>query len=120
MKTKLSKTKMAASVAPEDLNCGDFVAVLAEVIEFPSFFWFDTLSSKREEPVRVRFMSSRNGVPQKIDAICLPFVHVKSPFGKCETLDVRQVQLARLKKGYAKTVWRNLRKQSPVINSSTR
>jgi hypothetical protein len=102
---------LAAVVAPEDLCCGDYVAVLNEVAELPSFFWCDTPTSERHEPVRMRCLPSKGGAPLKIKAICLPFVFVKSPSGKGETLDIRRTQLARLDKRYGKTVWKALGKQ---------
>ena len=104
-------TRLAASVAPEDLECGEYVAVLKEIVELPSFFWFDTAPSKREELVRMRCIPTDSGMPLKIKGICLPYVFVKSPFGQCETIDVRRVQLVRLDEGYAKKVRKTLRKQ---------
>ncbi len=33
-------SSIAALVAPEDLRCGDFVAVLSEIVEeLPTFLW---------------------------------------------------------------------------------
>jgi hypothetical protein len=104
-------TTLAASIAPEDLKCGDFVAVLNEVIEFPSFLWFDVEATRRDELVRVRYIPSRSGMPLKVKAICLPFVFVKSPIGESETVDIRNVQLVRLNKRYGKAVWKKVRKQ---------
>jgi hypothetical protein len=109
----------AASVAPEDLECGDSIAVLHEVVEFPSFLWCDSVPRERGELVRVLHLPTGGGMPVKVIAICLPFVFVKSPFGHCQTLDVRQVRLVRLKKHYAKSVWRNIRKQRSRHNFKT-
>jgi len=114
MKKSLSTadaTSIAAPVAPEDLMRGDCVAVLNEVVEFPSFFWCDSVLSERHELVRMRCLPANSGTPLKVKAICLPFVFVKSPIGEYEAIDIRQVQLVRLKKHYAKTVWKNIRKQ---------
>ena len=114
MKTDLSTTEttsIAALVAPEDLKCGDCVAVLNEIVEIPSYLWCDSVPHERGELVRVRCLPTDRGMPVKVKAICLPFVFVKSPFGPGETMDIRQVQLVRVKKHYAKTVWRNIRKQ---------
>ena len=113
MKTDVSitdDTALAASVAPEDLKCGDFVAVLIEVTEYPSFLWFDLDATKRDELVRIRSIPSGSGLPWKVKAICLPFVFVKPPAGPCETIDIRRVQLVRLSERYGKTVWKELRK----------
>ncbi|MCA9154275.1 MAG: hypothetical protein KDA55_13870 [Planctomycetales bacterium] len=102
---------VAASVAPEDLRCGDFVAVLSEVIELPSFLWFGSLPFEQDEPMRTRFLPTDAGTPLKVRAICLPFVFVESPSKDCQTLDVRRVQLARLAPSYAQNVWTRQRKQ---------
>jgi len=101
----------AACVAPEDLNRGDYIAVLTEIVEFPSFFWHDAVPSERDELVRVRCIPGESGMPLKVKAICLPFVLVKSSLGECETIDIRKVQLVRLDKQYAKAASRKLRKQ---------
>ncbi len=99
---------VARVVAPEDLRAGDFVAVLAEIVELPTFLWHETLCD-RGEIVRIRRLPTDNRVPLKVKAICLPFVFVKQPSGKFETIDVRLASLVRLEKDYAKTVWKTLR-----------
>ncbi len=109
-------TTLAASVAPEDLKCGDFVAVLNEVLECPSFLWFDLEATKRDELVRIRCIPADSGMPLKVKTICLPFVFVKPPVGQCKTIDVRKVQLVRLHERYGKTVWKSLREQQPRID----
>ena len=102
---------LATCVAPDDLNCGDFVAVLNVVCELPSFLWCcESSGVEPDEPVRIKFQSG-GGTPLKIKAICLPFVYVKSPDGTSRTMDVRQVQLARLNPDYATAVWKEMKKQ---------
>jgi hypothetical protein len=71
------------------LEVWDYVAVLKEIIEVPSFHWFDTALCKRDELVRMQCIPTGSGVPLKIKAVCLPFVFVKQPLGQCETIDVR-------------------------------
>jgi hypothetical protein len=76
------RMSVAATVAPEDLSCGDYVAVLNEVVEFPSCRWFDLPSQHPpEEPIRVRMMTLDSGTPLKVQAICLPFVFVRHADG---------------------------------------
>jgi len=103
-------SSIAATVAPEDLRCGDFVAILSELIELPSFFWDNTVPSERGELVRLRRLPTDERAPLQVKAICLPFVFVQWPSGRCQTLDVRLETLARLERGYAKQVWKSLRK----------
>ena len=112
MKTRLQASEsssIAALIAPEDLRRGDFVAVLSEVIELPTFLWNDALPSGRGELVRLRRLPTEDRAPLKIKAICLPFVFVKSPSGQHQTLDVRLATLVRLEKDYAKTVWKTVK-----------
>jgi hypothetical protein len=102
--------EVAASVAPEDLRCGNFVAVLSVIREVPSFFWCgDSGTSSREEPVRIQLMQD-DGTPLKVKAVCLPFVLAKDAHGKHRTLDARSCRLARLSTDYAKKVWKAARK----------
>jgi hypothetical protein len=100
-----SEIELAASVAPEDLRCGDSVAILSLVHEYPSFFWCcDSTISSRHEPVRVSYTWPDGGIPLKIKAICLPFVFVKDPSGQHRHLDTRLYRLVRLTPGYAQKV----------------
>lgn len=103
------ESTMAATVAPEDLRRGDYVAVLSEIVEVPSFFWTESLACARAEVVRVRRLPTEDRAPLKVKAICLPFVFVKQHAGQFQTLDVRLASLVRLDEQYAKTVWKSLR-----------
>ncbi len=108
-----SESTLARSLAPEDLSCGDFVAVVQEIVEWPSFFWScDAQLLPPDEPVRLAVRSSEGGTPLKIKAICLPFVFVKRPCGTHRTLDVRQHRLVRLSAAYASTVWKEMKPAS--------
>lgn len=98
-------SRLAATVAPEDLNCGDYIAALNVVYQFPSFLWCcDSSSLEPGAPVHVQFRAPGAGTPLKVKAICLPFVFVKLPNGSTQTMDVRQFQFVRLDPEYAKTV----------------
>jgi hypothetical protein len=111
--TEDQHTSVARTVHPEDLKCGDYVAVLNDIEEFPSFLWgCDVDSSSREQPVRMRFRSSGDGTPMRIKSICLPFVLVVSPRSQSLIFDVRQVELVRLPKRYAKAAWKHLKKKT--------
>ncbi len=104
-------SKLARCVAPEDLNVGDFVAVLHETYEFPSFFWCDLENRlQADELVALRFKSRQNGKPLQVVDICLPFVLVEEPDKKHATIDVRFCELAKLDAGYAKNVRKSLKK----------
>ncbi len=115
MRTRIrneESSSIAARVAPEDLRRGDFVAILSEIIEWPSFLWTETEPYSRDEPVRVRRLDTEDRAPLKVKAICLPFVFAKLPNGQFRTIDIRLARLVRLERGYAKMVWKALRTTS--------
>src|SRR6476661_7811891 len=114
MKSQVSTTTpvyACRSLAAEDLRCGDFVSILHETVEFPSFWWdCDGHLLPPHEPVRLTCLSSDGGTPLKVKAICLPFVFVKKPCGQHRTLDVRRHRLVRLSPEYGEKVWKAMRK----------
>ncbi len=110
--TTNKETYVSRSLAAEDLKCGDFVGILHEIVEWPSFFWScDGQLLPPDELVRIACRASDGGTPLKVKAICLPFVFVKKPCGQHRILDVRQHRLVRLSREYAKPVWKALGKR---------
>jgi hypothetical protein len=108
-----SESLMAKPLAAEDLRCGDFVSVLHEIVEWPSYYWpNDSHRLTPSEPVRLQQKPSEGGIPHKVKAICLPFVFVKLPDGQHKMLDVRRQHLVRLSPEFARPVWQTLRKQA--------
>lgn len=106
------------SLAPEDLKRGDFVTILNEIVEWPSFLWHaDPQILRPDEPVRLMRHPDDGGTPLKVRAICLPFVFVKNPTGQQRILDVRRQRLVRLSDKYARTVWKAM--QNRKLLSST-
>jgi hypothetical protein len=106
-----AEASLARALAPEDVRPGDFVAVLYEVVEYPSWFWCaDEFRLPRDELTRVRFTPYDDATPLRVQAVCLPFVLVREPCGRERTLDVRRRQLARLDKNYGAQAWRAYRK----------
>jgi hypothetical protein len=103
----------AATVAGEDLACGDYVSLLSETVDFPSFFW-DCCGAglSPHELVRLRTIPANAGHPLKVIAICLPFVYAKTPGGDVATVDTRQAQLVRLHRKCAKVIWKELRSRA--------
>lgn len=107
-------TTLARPIAPDDLQRGEYVAVLNVEYEYPSWLWCcDSGLLAADEPVRVTYRPrSEECEPLKIVALCLPFVFVKRHNGEHRTLDIRGCQLARLDEEYAKAVWKGLKKKS--------
>lgn len=102
---------LAASLAPEDIRCGDDVAVLNEMSEYPSFLWEDPAAAPMDALVRVWWRPTEPGMPLRVKAVCLPFLFVKAASGETRSLDVRQVQLVRLSRRYARIVRKALKSQ---------
>jgi len=98
--------------APEDLHVGDYVTVLRAVYDLPSFLWCsETIGQPAEQPIRYQCIPDDSGTPLKVRAVCLPFVHVRHPCGRHETLDVRRHTLGGLNKQYAQEVVRTLQRK---------
>lgn len=111
--TTSTETNVSRSLAAEDLRCGDFVAILHEIVEWPSFFWScDVQLLPPDELVRLQCRVTDGGTPLKVKAICLPFVFVKKPCGQHRILDVRQHRLVRLSSDYSKPVWKAMGKRA--------
>ncbi len=102
-----ANTTLAKSLAPEEICPGDYVALLHEVYELPSYLWCaDSMLSPREELVRIQVVPERSSVPLKVKSVCLPYVLVKLPRGRRRTLDIRRSKLARLDARFAQAAWK--------------
>lgn len=112
--TETSEPATAArTIGPEDLQRGDYVSVLNEIVEVPLCCWLDPPANRPpEEPIRIRMMACDAGTPLKVQAVCLPFVFVRHADGRTESLDVRRVQLVGINRNYARCVWKEVRKES--------
>jgi hypothetical protein len=105
------RTTVAARVAAEDIHAGDFVTVLNQIVELPSYLWnCSGTPLSPEEPVRGRYIPLDAGQPFKVLAVCLPFVYVKRTEGGITTFDTRQHQLVRLDHESVREVWNLMRK----------
>jgi hypothetical protein len=98
---------LAKPLAPEDVRCGDFVAVLHVICEVPSYMWCDeSFRLPHNELVRIQYIPEDSGQALKVKSVCLPFVSAKNSAGERKTLDLRKCRLARLDRRYAKTAWK--------------
>ncbi len=105
-------TKLAARVAGEDIQPGDFVTVLIETIEMPSYLWCGWGAPlAADEPVRIHYAPSDAGQPYRVITACLPFVYVKQPQGDIHCFDTRQVELVRLDPDSGRLAWKGWRKK---------
>ncbi len=115
LQTELSaddETALAAMIAPEDLRCGDYVSLLNETFELPSWLWNDGPLISGGEVVRVQMRAADGGIPFRVYAVCLPFVLLKTPKGKYQTIDLRGCQLVRLSRLYANRAWMAMKKKN--------
>lgn len=104
-------TNVATCVAGEDIKTGDYVTVLNEIVELPSFLWgCSGATLPADEPVRARYLPDEAGQPLRVFSVCLPFVYTKRTDGGTEIVDTRQSQLVRLDPVSGHTVWKRLRK----------
>ena len=102
-------TTVAARIAGEDIAKGDFVTILSEIIELPSYLWdCSGISQPIDELVRLRYLPSAAGEPHKVVAVCLPFVYAKRPKGDLIAFDTRQQQLARLDRENGRSLWKQM------------
>lgn len=105
---------VAACVAGEDVRPGDYLTILNETFELPSYLWCSSGGVlPADEPVRCRYIASDAGKPFKVTAVCLRFIYAKSPQSEVEIFDVRRQQLVRLDRVSAKTVWQEMRGKKP-------
>lgn len=102
---------VASRIAGEDIAKGDYVTILTEIIELPSFLWDHCSPSiPYDEPVRLRYLPRTVGTPHRVISVCLPFVYAKHPRGNLIALDIRQQQLVRLDRNNGRSIWKQLRK----------
>jgi hypothetical protein len=119
MKTEVTtncESYVARPLAAEDLRCGDFVSVLHEIVEWPSFYWpCEAQLLPPGELVRIQTRPDCSGQPLKVKSLCLPFVFVKTPPGPHRILDIRHHTLVRLTPHYARLVWKSLREAAKTV-----
>jgi hypothetical protein len=103
-----TSSTLAKALAPEDVRMGDFVTLLHEFTETPSYYWYtDSSLEARNEVVRMRCLPSADGgTPLQVESICLPFILVKHPSGEVRSIDLRRFRVARLTNNYASQAWK--------------
>ncbi|TWU39496.1 hypothetical protein [Novipirellula artificiosorum] len=104
-------TTVAARIAGEDIAKGDYVTILSEITELPSYLWDRSgISQPIDELVRLRYLPRAAGEPHRVVAVCLPFVYAKRPKGNLIAFDTRQQQLVRLDRANGRSLWKQLGK----------
>lgn len=114
-KSKTIKVTLSRVLAPEEIRCGQFVAVMHTMCEYlPLGPLFDLTTNVPESlaTVRVLWLPQGDNTPMRVRAVCLPFVLVEYPSGDWQSLDMRRLRLAKLKKSYANEAWARLSEQA--------
>ena len=107
-----SAIQIAKQLAPEDIQVGDYVALLEITYQYPSFSWdADPVTLPPHEPICIKWESHAGGFPSKVKAVCLPFVLLRSATGEIFSLDVRHARLARVDCKYARVAWRAFKRK---------
>jgi hypothetical protein len=102
---KESRQTASRSLAAEDIQVGSYVTVVREVCEIISCLWAGEVSAAdREHPVLYRHIPKHSGQPQKVLAVCLPFVFVEDLNGGTQTLDLRRCEISLLSKDFVDIV----------------
>lgn len=120
VETNRDESSLAKALAPEEIRRGDFVTPLSIIAEYPSWHWCgtDDVLRSRDELVRVRLTPTDEATPLKVVDVCLPFVLVRTPQREMQTLDVRRVCLARLRRSFARKARRALRARARQKNAT--
>ena len=98
--------ELARATPPEEIRAGDYVAVLHIVGEHLPCAWGEE-SWKAAAPVRMLWLPWTN-VPMRVQEVCLPFLLVRDPDGKSQTLDVRRYRLARVSERFGRKAFKRL------------
>lgn len=106
-----SDAGMARAVAPEDIQAGDYIYVLGELLEMMPCI-LDSERWQHPETLKLMVLPYSGKEPMKIVEVCLPVLLVKDKSGKCETLDARLFRFARLPDRFGRKVFKRLRKSA--------
>jgi hypothetical protein len=110
--TRAHSPSVAKPHAPEDVRPGDHLALLDEMFEYPSCYWFtDATWFPRHELIRLRVVPRDEARPLKVVSVCPPFVFTTDATGNFRTLDLRRIHVACLSRDFADRVRKALKKK---------
>jgi len=95
------------TIAPEDITVGDYITITHRICQYLRG-GEDADSDLYIQRVAVTAYDA--GQPMKVVNVCLPFVLVRLSNETYATVDVRQVNLSRMCKSYAKSAMKCLSK----------
>ena len=96
--------QVARRLHPEDLKVGDDIVITEVSHQFGTFGWcgLDSFQYPADEVITLTYLATGNHFPQKVVAICLPFLLCEQVDSTHIIHDVRSLQFARLESGFAK------------------
>lgn len=90
----------ARAVAPEDIRCGDVIAVLHEIEERVPYVTPEECPTRQVRTIQAWILPSYPRA-YRVLALSLPFILVEDHDRDKQLLDVRQAQIARLSRAVA-------------------
>ena len=114
-----NEMEMAQSVAPEDIQPGDYITALYVIVEHYPLPWERDPAAHGPGPVRT--LSLPDGtLPARVVEVCLPFVLIKTAPGKHRTIDVRRYRLARVSERFGRSVFEQIGADKRAAEESPR
>ena len=107
---KTTAPSATQAIAPEDLRPGDYLALTHatyQLLPEGPAGWCAKL-----QPQTIRLIPCDAGEAQRVLAVCLPFVLVRSSAGFDRTLDLRRHEMRRLDAAFGKQAFRDQDKKA--------
>jgi hypothetical protein len=105
------ETNSIKLAAPEDLEPGQYVAILDELREYLTCEPLQGPSAT-SRVLQLRWLPDEDEAPLRVIDVCVPFLLVRRPDGRHRTLDLRRYRLARLTPAFGREVFRQLRRDA--------
>jgi hypothetical protein len=108
-------TEAVRLLAADDVASGEFVVVMSEIAQFPSFYWCsEGILSSRAEMISLSYIPEEAGRPLLVIDVCVPFLLVEDVAGIRRILDVRRTRVARVPEKFALKVKKSLAKNGKI------
>ena len=90
-------------LAPDEIEIGQYVVTMSLDYEIPTYMWpgLDHLVYPIEKPIKIRLVPYCVEMPEKVSAICYPFVLCEDKNGVMSMVDLRITRLGRVSAKFA-------------------
>lgn len=102
---KKHKPKPSRLIGPEDIRVGQYVTCAHQTYELVPSPCDVPTGDRHVEPHYVTVTAPDAGEALRVEAVCLPYVLVRTMHGRIDAVDLRQVRLARLSKAYGRAAF---------------